>query len=140
MSSTSSSGGGAAAGLASGAWTSDLPRTTHALTSSNTAVFPCPLCRLQRGDGGVQEHQLHCVGCGRSGQGEAKWYKLKGKLGKCRQYTTRQAHACEHDSPHPPSPSRRSAPCGDTTSKTRKASSSWWTAMIETVLGKPGTS
>lgn len=26
------------------------------------------LCRVQRGDGGVQEHQLHCVGCRRPGQ------------------------------------------------------------------------
>lgn len=28
-----------------------------------------PLYRLQRGDGGVQEHQFHCLGCGWPGQG-----------------------------------------------------------------------
>lgn len=27
------------------------------------------VCRLQCGDSGVQEHQLHRLGCGRSGQG-----------------------------------------------------------------------
>lgn len=31
-----------------------------------------PACRLQRGDRGVQKHQLHCLGCGRPGQGEAE--------------------------------------------------------------------
>ncbi len=28
--------------------------------------------RIQRGDGGVQEYLLHCVGCGRAGQDQVK--------------------------------------------------------------------
>jgi hypothetical protein len=35
----------------------------------NSFIF---FVRIQRGDGGVQEHLLHCMGCGRAGQDQVK--------------------------------------------------------------------
>ncbi len=35
-------------------------------------IFILFVVRIQRGDGGVQEYLLHCVGCGRAGQDQVK--------------------------------------------------------------------
>ena len=87
--------------------TPPLPTRRHPSSTPRTLFH-----RLQRGDGGVQEHQLHRVGRGRPGQGAAGWAG-KSVAAPGSKYTALFRLAwCT---------TRRSARCGGTTSRTRKA-------------------
>lgn len=111
------------------------------LVNSDCALASC--CRLQRGDGRVQEHQLHSVGCGRPGQDPPSVAPLLPE------------HTGDHHSAKLGPASRACAPGGSACRKcfiavlpladpllanAFRASSSWWTATTATASARPAMS
>ena len=90
-------------------------------------TFQCDTClpfgSLRTGrDSRVQEYFVHRVGCRWPGQGTRE--KAHGRC---------WARSCANWCPS----LDRSVLCGGITSKTHRALSSWWTAMIATVWARP---